>query len=258
MLNEATLFGEIDRVGIAIARIKEFCPPEGYWLAFSGGKDSIVIKRLAEMADVVYDAHMNLTSVDPPEVPRFIRTEHPDVEMHKPEKTMWKLIVDHGMPPTRRVRYCCEYLKERGGRGRVILTGIRWEESAMRRKRKMVETCFKHSDKRYVHPIIDWTEADVWEFIEREELEYCSLYDEGFKRIGCVLCPMFRGRRAHVERFPNFYKAYLRAFGKMLEERQRRGLETIKWDSPQAVMDWWLSESKVKYDSRQILFSMFE
>lgn len=258
MLREQTLLGIVDKVQIALDRIRQFCPPEGYWLAFSGGKDSIVIKRLADMAGVLYDAHFSLTTVDPVEVLRYVREHHIDVSMERPEMSMWKLIIKKGMPPTRRVRYCCEYLKERGGRGRVLLTGIRGEESHARRKRKMVEFCYKHSDKRYVHPIIDWTEGDVWEFIRQQELPYCSLYDEGFKRIGCVLCPLHRGRKTDIERFPGFYKAYLRTFDKMLDERKRKGLNTVKWTDSQAVMGWWLSESKVRYDSRQQLFSMFE
>lgn len=258
MLREATLFGVEDKVEMAIERIQNFEPSEGYYLAFSGGKDSVAIKRLADMAGVQYDAHFNMTTVDPLEVLRFIRDEHPDVSMERPEESMWQLIIRKKMPPTRRVRYCCEALKEGGGRGRVVMTGVRWLESHARKKRQMVEVCFKHSNKRYLHPIIDWADADVWEFIRSEGLPYCSLYDEGFDRIGCVLCPMFRGRKREIDRFPGFYKAYLRAFGKMLIARKEAGLDTVKWETAQDVMDWWLSENKGGYDSRQQLFSMYE
>lgn len=261
MLLEYTLFDIIDKVRIAIERMQEFEPEEGYYLAFSGGKDSLVIKELADMAGVKYDAHFSLTSVDPREVLTYCREYHPDVSMEKPDESMWKLIVRKRMPPTRRVRYCCEALKERGGAGRLVMTGVRWEESHMRKKRKMVEICFKNSNKRFLHPIIEWKEIDVWEFIRKNKLQYCSLYDEGFKRIGCVLCPMYRGRKADVERFPGFYKAYLRAFDKMLEARRERNLhEKIStWVDAQGVMDWWLSENKdSRVDGDQILFSMFE
>ena len=44
------------------------CEDAGYWLAFSGGKDSIVLHRLAEMAGVKFDAHYGLTTIDPPEL----------------------------------------------------------------------------------------------------------------------------------------------------------------------------------------------
>jgi len=240
---------------MAVARLWEFCPPEGCYLAFSGGKDSVVLMALADIAGVPYDAHFNMTTVDPPEVVKFIREYHPDVERHRPEESMWELIIRKGMPPTRRVRYCCEALKERGGIGRVVLTGIRWEESHARKNRSMVEVCYKHPSKRYVHPIIDWSSEDVWHFIKTEGLPYCSLYDEGWERIGCVLCPLNRGRKDEVERFPKFYRAYLRAFGKMLEVRNAKGLPT-RWKNEKDVMDWWLSDKKGIYDSNQ--FSMFE
>ena len=72
-LIERTLWGDQDKVQIAIDRLRTFEPPDGYYLAFSGGKDSCVIKALADMAGVHYDAHYSLTTVDPPELVRFIR-----------------------------------------------------------------------------------------------------------------------------------------------------------------------------------------
>ncbi len=114
---------------MAIERIKIFEPQEGYYLAFSGGKDSVVIKALADMAKVKYDAHYNVTSVDPPELIYFIKEKHKDVIFEKPrykdgrQITMWNLIPLKKMPPTRIVRYCCEYLKEAVEEAKEI-TGI--------------------------------------------------------------------------------------------------------------------------------------
>lgn len=148
-LVEDTLFGREDKVKKAIDRLKAFEPSEGYYLAFSGGKDSQCIYHLAKMAGVKFDAHYHVTSVDPPEVVRFIREQYPDVKFDvrrwndgKPEHyysdgrpkpvTMWNLIESSCMPPTRPHRYCCEALKEHGGAGRVTVTGVRWAESAKR------------------------------------------------------------------------------------------------------------------------------
>lgn len=114
-------FNGIDKVEKAIKRLQLYEPPEGYYLCFSGGKDSVVIKALADMAGVKYDAHYNVTSVDPPELVRFIKREYPEVEFEyhydKNGKriTMWSLIASKQMPPTRLARYCCAYLKESGG-----------------------------------------------------------------------------------------------------------------------------------------------
>ena len=91
-------FNGVDKVEKAIRRLQLYEPPEGYYLCFSGGKDSVVIKALADMAGVKYDAHYNVTSVDPPELVRFIKREYPEVEFDYPRDkdgnrvTMWNLI----------------------------------------------------------------------------------------------------------------------------------------------------------------------
>ncbi len=251
-LIEYTLEGTRNKVDISIERLKAFEPPEGYYLAFSGGKDSITIYKLAEMSEVKFDAHFHFTTVDPPELINFIKEEYSEVEFHRPEISMFKLIPKKLMPPTRRVRYCCEFLKEYGGRGRCIITGIRGKESYRRSKRKIIETCYKKACKKYINPIIDWSEKDVWEFIKKYNLKYCCLYDEGYKRIGCIMCPMqkIKGKLMDKERYPKFYKAYLLAFKKMLIERNKRTDLRTEWKTSEEVMNWWIYEkSKIKQDT---------
>lgn len=141
MIIQDTAIGRIDKVEKAIKRITTFEPRDGsgYYLAFSGGKDSQCVYHLAKMAGVKFDAHFNVTSVDPPELMSFIKTNYPDViweypvDIHGKRTSMWKAIESSNMPPTRAQRYCCEILKEHGGEGRVILAGVRWAESAKRR-----------------------------------------------------------------------------------------------------------------------------
>lgn len=252
-LIEYTLFGTINKVELAIKRIQAFEPPEGYYLAFSGGKDSVCLLRLAEMAGVKYDAHYNLTTVDPPELVRFIREQHPGVSVERPENTMWDLIVQNGVPPTRLMRYCCKELKERGGTGRTVMTGIRWEESPNRAKRSMADFCTKVR-KWYVHPILDWMEEDVWEFIRLENLPYCHLYDEGFTRLGCIMCPMGNTRQMErdAERWPKYYQAYLRAFDRMLQRRVEINNPFRLGSTAQEVMDWWIYGKKDGVPEEQI------
>ena len=129
-----------DKVQQSIDILKMFEPAEGYYLAFSGGKDSQCVYHLAELAGVKFDAHYAVTSVDPPELIRFIKDSYPDVEIKIPKDkdgnpiTMWNLIPKRMMPPTRIVRYCCEELKESSGKYRVTLTGVRKAESSNRAK----------------------------------------------------------------------------------------------------------------------------
>ena len=106
-------FDGYDKVEKAIQRLRVFEPPEGYHVAFSGGKDSQCIYHLCQAAGVKFDAHYSVTSVDPPELIRFIRGNYPDVAFDYPRDrdgkviTMWNLIPKKCMPPTRMVRYCC-------------------------------------------------------------------------------------------------------------------------------------------------------
>ena len=146
----------VDKVANAIELLKIHEPPEGYYVAFSGGKDSCVILDLVKRAGVKYDAHYNVTTVDPPELVQFIKREHPEVERHIPDKTMWQLIVENGMPPLRQMRYCCRILKERGGAGRRVVTGVRRAESNKRASRKAVESCFRDETKTYINIIIEF------------------------------------------------------------------------------------------------------
>lgn len=266
-LFEDTLFGAVDKVQKAIDRLKMFEPAEGYFLAFSGGKDSQCIYHLAKMAGVKFEAHYSVTTVDPPELVRFIKKEYPDViwDRHygkdgKP-MSMFRLMAEHTIPPTRQNRYCCAELKETQGKGRVVVTGVRWAESARRKNlhgvvniktqskkfinntleavpqsklndrgsliflddneetKKLVEQCYIKK-RTTVNPIIDWADEDVWEFLnEVAKVPHCSLYDEGFTRLGCIGCPL-QGRDGMIrdfERWPAFKNLYIKAFDMMIK-----------------------------------------
>lgn len=282
------------KIDKSIERLKAFEPPEGYYLAFSGGKDSVVCKALCDMAGVKYDAVYRVTSVDPPELVRFIKDQHPDVRREVPRDkdgkpiTMWSLIPKKKMLPTRLVRYCCQQLKESGGDGRITITGVRWAESTNRKhnqgmvtvmaagknidsyfagqddflktkrggyilvndnddSRRLVESCYKRR-KTTVNPIIDWSDRDVWDFIKENNIPYCSLYDEGFSRIGCIGCPMasIKGREAEFKRWPKYKDAYFRAIEQMQKARELKGLPLFLADkldtvpTTQDIFNWWM------------------
>lgn len=283
MLVEDTLFGTKDKVQIAMERLRAFEPNEGYYVAFSGGKDSQVIYHLCKEAGVKMDAHYSLTTVDPPEVIYFIRRQYPDVLFNYPETSMWRLIEKKGLPPTRLIRYCCQAFKENYGQGRLVVTGVRWAESSRRKNkrgllelntdtsdnriilkndneetRQMFETCLVKS-QHILNPIIDWTEDDVWEYLDRVGVPHCCLYDEGFSRIGCIGCPMAgtKGMLKEFTRYPKYYEAYLRAFERMLQVRRDNGKPYTHWQSAQDVMDWWIyGQSKISVNEDQL--SLFD
>ena len=224
---------------MAIERIKSFEPPEGYFLAFSGGKDSIVLYDLTMKAKVKFDAHYSLTTIDPPELVQFIKNEYPAVIIDKPKISFWRLMEKNLFPPLRHQRYCCKILKERGGEGRKTLLGLRWEESFNRSKRQMVSYCEK-KDKHSISPIIDWTTADVWDYIRQNNLNYCNLYDRGYNRLGCIFCPnkIAKEKQMDLQNFPTFAKTAIKTLDKIIQMRKEKGLE-VSYKTGEDFFYWW-------------------
>lgn len=241
------LFETRDAIGDAIERIRfyeEMAGPDGLWVAFSGGKDSVVILELCKMAGVKFEAHHNLTTIDPPELVRFVR-QTPGVVVDRPEFTFFQWILKKKFVPLRHQRWCCEKLKEGGGKGRLVVTGVRWAESARRSKRRQFEVCYRGDGTRFLHPIIDWADEQVWDFIRTQNLPYCCLYDQGKKRIGCLFCPMATPREKQLDliRYPKYADAFRRAFQRLYEERAALGRTNIRrWKDGSDMFDWWINE----------------
>lgn len=237
-----------DMVRLALDRLRLHEPEEGYWLADSYGKDSTVLLDLARVSGVAFEAHHSRTTLDPPELMRFGRKYHRPLGVveHAPkerfELTLWR----KRCPPMRHIRWCCETLKEGLGRGRIVLTGVRWAESRRRRTtRRLLEACYRKDGTRYLHPIIDWTDSHVWQFIRTRGLPYCELYDQGWKRIGCLMCPMARPARraADARRYPRFRRRIVRAFGTMLTLPSPSG-QPWKWKTGEECFEWWMADHR--------------
>lgn len=128
---------ELLRKAEKIARVYD--PDDGFYLAFSGGKDSQALIHIAQLAGVSYKAHFSPTSVDPPAVIKFIRTEYPEVQFERLKESIYTDAIRRGILPTQKVRWCCADFKEHAGAGKVTLIGIRKAESTRRAKRNEVE-----------------------------------------------------------------------------------------------------------------------
>lgn len=233
----------------------------GFYLAFSGGKDSQTLYHLAILAGVKFKAHMNLTSVDPPEVIRFVKRNYPDVELIKPKMSIYDMAIKKHFLPTRRFRWCCAEFKEISGGCTVTLLGIRRQESAKRKKRNEVEsssqkfsgnfdqfeehkekmvTCVKGKDKIMVSPILDWTDKDVWEFLnDVVKVPHCELYDKGFHRIGCICCPMSAKKQKlrEIAKYPHVKKNWIKTIKKLIE----MGHITRDIKDAEFGFNWWIS-----------------
>ena len=246
----------------------------------SGGKDSQVCKELAIRAGIPFEIINNHTTADAPETVRYIRKEAKRFEdmgikytinmpTYKGKRvTMWSLIPQKLMPPTRLVRYCCAVLKETGGAGRFISTGVRWAESTSRKnnrgiyekngnkenriilnndnddRRLLFENC-RLKSKRTVNPIIDWTDTDVWQYLLDTKAPINPLYGEGWCRVGCIGCLMAgkKGRQEEFLRWPKYEQLYIHAFENMLQARAEKGKMVGTWrmgTTGRDVFNWWM------------------
>lgn len=257
----------------------------------SGGKDSSVVKELALRSGIPFEIMHNHTTADAPETVRFVRSEAKRFEelgikytinmpTYKGQRTsMWSLIPQKPMPPTRLVRYCCSVLKETGGAGRFIATGVRWAESTNRKnsrgiyekngekdsriilnndnddRRQLFENC-RLKAKRTVNPIVDWTDEDVWSFLGdgTKRTPVNPLYGEGWCRVGCVGCPMAGKamREFQFTHWPKYKNLYLLSFRNLLSEIANRG-KYVSWETPKEVFDWWM-----EYDTLPGQIDLFE
>ena len=253
MLHSVELLQKAEKIAL------NYDAENGYYLAFSGGKDSQALFHMTQLAGVKFCGHMNLTSVDPPEVIRFVKKNYPEVELIKPGKSIFQHAIEKQILPTMRVRWCCAEYKETAGAGKVTLIGIRKAESSRRAKRNEVEInnrkfsgdldgldeyrqeqrakrarrkskeqgvnitnadeeqtlgCIHGKESLLISPIIYWTEKDVWEFLnDVVKVPHCSLYDEGWHRIGCIGCPMSSHRQKMIEnkRYPHIKRGWIKA-----------------------------------------------
>lgn len=250
-------------------------------ITYSGGKDSEVLVDLAIKSKIPLEIVNSHTTADAPQTVYHIRDQFKkwevqgfNCEIVYPQYkggrvSMWTLIPLKKMPPTRLARYCCSVLKETTGTNRMIATGVRWAESNARKNgrgvfeklgsrkaknillddndvtRRLFENCTLKS-KRVVNPIIDWSDAEVWDYADSEKLCMNSLYECGFNRVGCIGCPMAgsKGRHTEFQLFPKYRDLYIAAFDRMLKVRKSEGKDDSKggWYDARAVFHWWMQD----------------
>lgn len=238
---------------------------QGYFVAFSGGKDSQVLLWLVQQAKVKYKAYYSVTTNDPLQNIQFIRKYYKEVIFLHPKDNFYTLVEKNGLP-LRQMRYCCKVLKESAGAGFATLVGVRREESVRRSKYDFVDVvsrrkehkervggydlddmiavnhqCIKGKDKVLLRPMLDFTEKDVWTIINEFHLPKNPCYEK-VGRVGCIFCPF--SSRQTIERycieFPKVKETLMKSISIFLKNKPSIGL------SKDEYFDWWLSDMSLQ------------
>ena len=296
ILHSVELIRKAEKLALA------YDPENGYYNTFSGGKDSQCLYHIVKLAGVKHKTHMNLTSVDPPEVIRFVKTQYPDVDLIKPEKSIYQYAVDMKILPTMRVRWCCAKFKESAGAGKVTLIGIRHAESPRRAKRNEVEInnrkfsgnldelddyrkarnaqkrgrkpkgyrevtivnatgertlgCIRGKESLLISPIINWTDDDVWTFLNTLGITHCELYDQGWHRIGCIGCPMSSAKQKILEneRWPHVKRNWIKAI-KAIRNNWGYSRKNISGGTSEPTGDCWGGGYEFRADNKGLFIN---
>lgn len=269
----------------AIRMIREFEPlafqndPRGYCVCTSEGKDSRVLGHLFRRAGVKHFYLHSITGIDPPELIYFQRRnfqEYKDAGYLTYDvmygKSIWQLMLEKRIPPLRRMRYCCACLKERRApeQAEALLSmGVRKYESVQRAKnrdemeivlrrgerniilpfdnaenRRTFEHCYAQNEKR-LNPIAYWPDSYIWDYSKEAGIEQCSLYGEGFHRLGCIGCPLApeKTRRMEFARWPKFEAQWRRIFARLIDLRKELGLPLRNASTADEWFEWWISDA---------------
>lgn len=197
-------------------------------LAYSSGKDSVLLDYLAREVNAPVKRFHNVTTIDPPGTIKFAERHGCDIVRNK--LSFLDLVEKKGFPTMFR-RFCCKELKERYYSD-YALFGIRKDESVKRNAcYSAFDDIYYYTKKKFTNrffPLLNFTDDDVAEIINSKSLECHPLYydHQGTfrveRRLGCIGCPLQsdRGKMDYLE-YPILLKQVLRR-GILFHQRQGR------------------------------------
>ncbi|NPA48277.1 MAG: phosphoadenosine phosphosulfate reductase family protein [Thermococci archaeon] len=203
--NRTALEGKVKESREFMRRVAEKHRQLPIAVAFSGGKDSLAVLGLAlEEFGEGFTVFFNDTGIEFPETIEHVEELRKELEprgirfvVADAKDAFWRALYVFS-PPGRDYRWCCKVtklgpitlaIKENYPNGVLMFVGQRKYESIKRFKQPRVWRNEWVPNEVGASPIFHWRALEVWLYILSRKLPYNPLYERGFDRIGCFLCP---------------------------------------------------------------------
>lgn len=201
-----------------------------FYVAFSGGKDSVVALDIVQRALPHNDFKVVFgnTDMEFPTTTELVQKlsrkcsdegiEFLEAASNMTSKESWNIFG----PPARKVRWCCtvhktapviNMLSDKFANGKlrcVMITGVRGDESVSRSGYDEMCMGKKMAGQYSFHPILEWSSAEIYLYIYSQGLLLNDAYKYGFNRVGCIMCPNSSEKHEYIKRqcFPELVDEY--------------------------------------------------
>lgn len=93
----------------------------------------------------------------------------------------------------------------------------------------------------------------MWDYLNARGLKHNPIYDKGYRRVGCIGCPLASDQVRELEDWPKYKELYIKAFDRMMDARRASGKDDVTgkdgnhiWRTGEDVYRWWTNDTSAK------------